>query len=888
MEIPLQPQDVYFPSPTSETLESLLISMLEKLPSLSACSTILDTQTKLEVPIFPLFKPNYFYLPSQILMQFPCFVPKDVDQGSTVTDYLPQERDRGITITSACIPLSWPPHQPHTPTQINLIDTPGHIDFSLEVTRTTRVLDSAILLIDGVAGVQAQTHTVFRQSQKHALPLVVFVNKMDREGSSVAGAVKSLNRLKGLQSVPVVLQMPVVLDGTALVGKATGGGGLEGVLDFVEMAVLTWNKDGSIVTKTPVSGFVDTLRAKGGKMVAEAGRLLEEATAGRIALVETLASLDEIIVESFFESSVNGDHLKLPSLEIKAALRRGTLSGKAIAVLCGSAFKNMGVQPVLDAVTDFLPSPDERPNAIAFGKNGQKLMVRPEDQELCALAFKIVQDEKRGPLVFVRVYSGKLDRAALLNSTQNKPERPSKILQMYADDFEEIPAITAGNIGAVVGFRYTCTGDTLLSSKPPHGHKGESLVTTLAQLDNISIPPPVFMASISPATPGKTAEKQLSEALTLLQREDPSVRVTVNEETNQTVISGMGELHLEIVADRIRTSYRVLCKMGNVRINYRETLIPPFLEPIKTTLEEIDEDEESKSDEPVETDETPKKKPTKSATTSDENYITATYEYKKEQESPGAKLQHALVTLKIKQLSEADEENLFTPKPTTPTTVTATTFTKYVDGNQITVLKSARKRKQATPIPTKKPSIASTTPVDSETSDDALVDTLITGIASALSSIRGSFPLVNLDVTCTAIDGPGVTLTSAREAAVGCVHRLVTRQKRLMALKGAPVTPIKILEPVMTLVVGVEDSYVGVVVRDLGGQRRGSIIELGSDGDDVGARSVVARVPLANLVGYSTSLRGLTSGSGEFTMSLKGYGVVAGDRESEARKDLLV
>ena len=310
----------------------------------------------------------------------------DVDDGSTVTDYLKAERERGITITSACIPLAW------KGARINLIDTPGHIDFTMEVERAVRVLDGAVCLLDAVAGVEAQTENVWKQANRHSIPRIIFINKMDREGSSLSKTISAIeSRLCGW-GAPLVIQWPVVSGHSdAEIRSGAGGPALSAILDLPSMQILRWDTDptGSVITKSPI---------------LKSDTHYEEAKRQRILLVEALSELDDTIVDTFL--SHDADHMQVPEKEIHQALRRVSLSGKGVPVFCGAAFRNMGVQPVLDAIVDFLPSPVERPDIYGVDQRKNQVPISVEDPQLCAMAFKVINDEKRGPLVFVRVYSG--------------------------------------------------------------------------------------------------------------------------------------------------------------------------------------------------------------------------------------------------------------------------------------------------------------------------------------------------------------------------------------------------------------------------------------------------------------------------------------------------
>ncbi|KAI9491914.1 P-loop containing nucleoside triphosphate hydrolase protein [Zychaea mexicana] len=451
-------------------------------------------------------------------------------------DYLKAERERGITINSAAITFGWKGNR------INLIDTPGHVDFTMEVERAVRVLDGAVTILDGVAGVEAQTETVWRQSEHYEIPRIAFVNKMDRIGAAYGRTIQEI--WKKLRARPLALQLPVM---------DPSGKGIVGVADMVTMESIQWdNADGATMERTPLKEETNSA-------------LYQEATRGRMALVESLAELDDGIVEVFFEEA-DGDHMRVSAEALKESLRRVTLANKAVPVLCGSAFKNLGVQPVLDAILDYLPSPADRPAALATIDGSKHALIPLEENgKLCALAFKVTHDSRAGPLVYVKVYSGsKLNkRMTLYNTTMDCKERVNKLLQMYAREAEDIPSITAGNIGVVVGLKNTRTGDTLVQSNDT------SSIKSNLQLGNIDIPSPAFFSAIEPASVSE--EKAVDEALKNLTREDPSLKVWTDEDSGQTLISGMGELHLEIVKDRLINDFKCKVEVGKMRISYRET-----------------------------------------------------------------------------------------------------------------------------------------------------------------------------------------------------------------------------------------------------------------------------------------------------------------------------
>ncbi|KAF9423779.1 Ribosome-releasing factor 2, mitochondrial [Podila epigama] len=468
----------------------------------------------------------------------------DVDSGDTIMDYMKQERERGITITSAAITFGWRDHR------INLIDTPGHVDFTIEVERSIRVLDGAVTILDAVAGVEAQTETVWQQAARHGIPRIAFVNKMDRAGAGFGRTVREMRTRLGCR--PVVVQIPLMEAITKNNGSGQQGEvGFNGVVDILTMEVLRWDVDskGTNSSRTPLdSSYPDQA-------------LYDEAVRARVALVEQLAALDEEVIELFLTLE---DHMAIEAKDLQAAIRRLTLSSSIVPVLCGASFRNIGVQPLMDSVVDYLPSPEDRPAALGRMSDGKQVEIGNGGikERLCALAFKVIHDARRGPMVFVRVYAGQLnERVQLWNSTTHTKERANKLLQMYAMDVEEIPHITKGNIGVILGLKDTRTGDTLLDSHDPR--KGLTLT-------GIKVPSPVFFASVEPMS--TSDEKPVEEAIKALIREDPSLGMRVDEETGQTLLGGMGELHLEVAKERLISDFKVKAEMGKMRISFKETM----------------------------------------------------------------------------------------------------------------------------------------------------------------------------------------------------------------------------------------------------------------------------------------------------------------------------
>ena len=450
----------------------------------------------------------------------------EVHEGGATMDWMEQEQERGITITSAATTCHWRDHQ------INIIDTPGHVDFTVEVERSLRVLDGAVAVFDGVAGVEPQSETVWRQADRYGVPRICFVNKMDRVGAEFHRCVDMIENRLG--AVPLPLQLPIGAEGD-----------FKGVIDLVGMQALVWSAD----TKLGESYNVEPIPSTH----------VEAAREWRDRLIETVAENDDDIMLMYLEGEE-------PSVdELKAAIRRGTIAGKFTPVLTGTAFKNKGVQPMLDAVVDFLPSPLDI-EAVEGHKPGDESVVvtrKPSDDEpLSALAFKIMSDPHLGKLTYVRVYSGTLNAGSqVLNSSKERRERIGKIYRMHANKREEISSVGAGQIVAVMGLKDTTTGNTLCDPAKP------------VVLESMTFPAPVIHVAVEPKT--KSDQEKLGTAIQRLAEEDPTFQVRSDEETGQTVISGMGELHLEILVDRMRREFKVEANVGKPQVAYRETITKP-------------------------------------------------------------------------------------------------------------------------------------------------------------------------------------------------------------------------------------------------------------------------------------------------------------------------
>jgi len=446
----------------------------------------------------------------------------EVHEGAAVMDWMEQEQERGITITSAATKCEWKGHT------IQIIDTPGHVDFTVEVERSLRVLDGAVAVYDGVAGVEPQTENVWRQADKYHVPRMCFVNKLDRTGADFFRCVQMM--IDRLNATPLVLQLPIGLEHDHI-----------GVIDLVGMRALTWRGE--------------TQKGEDYAIEAIPADLLEQAVEYREKLIETLADVDDPVMEKYLE----GEELSIA--EIKAGIRRATIASKANPVVCGSAFKNKGVQPMLDAVVDYLPSPLDLPPIEGTALDGETpVQRRPASSEpFAALAFKIQTDRHLGKLTYVRVYSGTLEAGSpVANSTKDRKERIGKIYQMHANKREERPTAWAGDIIAVQGLKQTTTGDTLCD--PAHQ----------VILESMTFPTPVISVAIEPKS--KADQEKLGTAIQRLAEEDPTFQVRTDDETGQTVISGMGELHLDILVDRMRREFNVEANIGKPQVAYRETI----------------------------------------------------------------------------------------------------------------------------------------------------------------------------------------------------------------------------------------------------------------------------------------------------------------------------
>jgi elongation factor G len=444
----------------------------------------------------------------------------EVHDGAATMDWMEQEKERGITITSAATTCFWKNHQ------INLIDTPGHVDFTIEVERSMRVLDGAVAVFCAVGGVQPQSETVWRQANKYRVPRMVYVNKMDRIGANFYNVEDQIKTR--LKANPVPIQIPIGAEDE-----------FKGVVDLISMKALVWEDD----TK-PTDFVVKDIPAE----------LVEKAEEYRNKMIEAVAETDDALMEKFFGGE------ELTTEEIKKGIKAGCLSMSIIPMVCGTSFKNKGVQPLLDAVVDYLPAPDEVEAIRGELEDGSEVVVdSTDDGEFAGLAFKIMTDPFVGQLTFVRVYRGQLESGSYAyNSTKDKKERIGRLLKMHSNKREEIKVLYAGEIGAVVGLKDTLTGDTLASEK-------DKVI-----LERMDFPEPVISVAVEPKT--KADQEKMGIALGKLAQEDPSFRVSTDEESGQTIIAGMGELHLEIIVDRMLREFKVEAEVGQPQVAYRETI----------------------------------------------------------------------------------------------------------------------------------------------------------------------------------------------------------------------------------------------------------------------------------------------------------------------------
>jgi elongation factor G len=453
----------------------------------------------------------------------------EVHEGTAVTDWMVQERERGITITAAAITTSWTDRITGEECQVNVIDTPGHIDFTAEVQRSLRVLDGGVVVFDAVAGVEPQSETVWRQADRYGVPRICFVNKMDRVGASFERTIQMI--IDRLGATPLPVQLPLGREET-----------FKGIIDLIEMKALVFSDE---LGAAPVEGEIPA-------------DMLEAAQAARETLIERVAETDDELTMRFLE----GEEITIA--EIYRALRKATIRGDLIPILCGTALRNKGVQPLLDAAIRYLPSPLDIPPVEGTDPDTGETVLRAADANVpfAGLVFKIVTDPFVGRLAYVRVYSGKLvSGETVYNSSRGRRERIGRIVRMHADKREDVKEVSAGDIAAIVGPKESFTGETLCDAK-------NQIV-----LETIEFPDPVIKVAVEPKS--KADQDKMTDALIKLAEEDPTFKVQYDEQTGQTVISGMGELHLDIIVDRLKREFRVQCNVGRPQVAYRETITRP-------------------------------------------------------------------------------------------------------------------------------------------------------------------------------------------------------------------------------------------------------------------------------------------------------------------------
>ncbi len=635
-----------------------------------------------------------------------------VDDGTTVTDWMAQERERGITIVSAAVTAEWKDYQ------INIIDTPGHIDFTVEVQRSLRVLDGGVVIFDAVQGVEPQSETVWRQADRYAVPRICFVNKMDRVGASYDGTIESIRQRLGANPIP--MQMPIGMEAD-----------FRGVVDLMEMKAIFWDDE---YGREPVERDIPA-------------ELVPQAKEARAIMVEKIAEFEDDLIVKFLE----GEEISIP--ELKAALRKAVINNQATAVFAGSSLRNKGVQPVLDAVIDYLPSPLDVPPVKATDPNDEEKVIElavDDDAPLSALVFKIVSDPYVGRLAYFRVYSGKVVQGeTVYNSSKGRRERVGRMVKMYADRRDDITEVYAGDIGAVLGFKESFTGDTLCYQSTP------------LLLESITFPEPVISVAVEPKT---TADQdRMGEALRRLAEEDPTFRVRTDDTTAQTIISGMGELHLDIIVDRMMREFHVQANVGRPRVSYRETISRPVKE--------------------------------------------VNYKYVKQSGGHG---QYGHVVFNMEPLDRGG----------------GIKFVDKVVGGSI---------------------------------PREFIGSIQKGVVEAAESgILAGYPVTDIEVTL--VDGSYHEVDSSDMAfKMAAIFAFKEGMQR-----GAPV----LLEPIMKVEVVIPDEYLGDVLSQLN-SRRAEI--LGMDVRPGNAKAIRARVPMAEMFGYTTELRSATQGRGVHSMEFDHY-----------------
>ena len=649
----------------------------------------------------------------------------EVHDGAATMDWMEQEQERGITITSAATTCFWNDHR------INIIDTPGHVDFTIEVERSLKVLDGAVAVFDGVAGVEPQSETVWRQADKYKVPRMCFINKLDRTGANFFMCVGMLKERLGAN--PLLLQLPIGIESD-----------LKGVIDLVKMKGIVWN-DESLGAKFDIVEIPADLKSEADKYRKE--------------LVEMAVEQDEKLMEAYLEGK------EISEADLKKCIRKGTLNFSFVPVICGSAFKNKGVQPLLDAVVDYLPSPLDIGQITGTKPDTEDEIIRKfsNTEPFSALAFKVANDPFVGSLTFIRIYSGTLNAGTgVLNTTKDKEERIGRMLLMHANNREDIKSASTGDIVALAGLKYTITGHTLCDSSNP------------IVLEPMDFPEPVIEIAVEPKTKGD--QEKMGEALARLAKEDPSFRVSSDNESGQTIIKGMGELHLDIIVDRMKREFKVEANIGAPQVAYRETI-----------------------------------------------QGTATVDYTHKKQSGGAG-QFARVKLSV--------------EPQLPGKGRA--VENLIKGGAIP--------KEFIPG----------------------VEKGIEGVAD--SGILAGFPM--LDYKVTLLDGLHHDVDSSALA-----FEIAGRMGFKEACTKAG---LKLLEPIMKVEVVTPEDHMGDVIGDLN-SRRGQI---GSTDKRGNATVINAMVPLANMFGYVNTLRSMSQGRAQYTMSFDHYEKVPQNVQDEVTKKL--
>lgn len=643
----------------------------------------------------------------------------EVHDGNTVMDWMEQEQDRGITITSAATSCTW------KSTDINIIDTPGHVDFTVEVERSLRVLDGVVAVFCAVGGVEPQSETVWRQAEKYSIPRIAFINKMDRIGADFERVVTMIEERLGAN--PVVVQIPV--------GKETE---FEGVIDLIEEKMYSFDEESlgrEVIEKDIPEAYRDRF------------------TAAHMVLIEKLADFDDEIMENFLEDTpVSTD-------TFYRALRIATLNLNLVPVLCGSAFKNKGIQPLLDSIVQFLPSPLDVPPVEGHGKNDEIISRKTDSKEkLSALIFKLMSDSYVENLAFIRIYSGTVKVGdKVFNPVKKKKEKIGKLIRLHANKREEVDELSAGDIGAVIGLKFSTTGDTLCAS-------GDYIV-----LESMEFPEPVIGVAIEAKS--KADEKKLEETLGKIAMEDPSFRIAKNEETGQTIISGMGELHLEIIVHRLIHEFKANANVGTPQVSYKETI-------------SAHAEAEGKFD-----------------------------------QQTGAKGMYGHVIIEIEPLGRSEG----------------------------VVFESVVK-------------------------DDTIPEMFLEAIEKGIRDSLDAGPLIGYPVTDIKVTliGGSYSEEESTEMAFGVASSMAIRRATADA-------KALLLEPVMNLEVVSPEEYLGDVMNDLN-SKRAKIVGVGAEDS---LQVIKAHAPLAEMFGYSTSLRSATQGRANFTMQFEKYDVVPKNRADE-------